>query len=219
MKMGMEYAYAQGADYIIWLNDDVIPRPNTLSSLINFLQNHPHSIAAPTCLADSHRTVIPNGCIGNTPIIASPNQVIAVQSVSGYCVAFPAEICQTSGYPDSQRYPHYSGDDMYTLQAHRQGFAIYLLGGIEVILINYQPSTDKRKLTEYIHYPFHQATKLTFFQIKSPFYLPSQYNYLTQKYNLFIGSLLFLIKMTRWLILFSYYLLIANIHHESPTSP
>ncbi len=219
IKLGMEYAYQQGAEYIIWLNDDVIPQPNTLPLLIEFLQNHPHSIVAPTCLDDNHHTVIPNGCIGRTPIIANPNQVTTVHSVSGYCVAFPAKICETIGYPDAKKYPHYGGDDMYTLQAHRQGFTIYLLGEAKVQLVNYQPSINKQQLLKYTHHQLSKTINLTFFTIKSPFYLPSQYHYLSQKYNIFLGSLLFTIKLTGWLLYLLTHLLFKPSHHEPKNTP
>jgi GT2 family glycosyltransferase len=46
---GMQYAATHQAEFVIWLNDDCILEPNTLSNLVKFLHSHPKTIAGAVC--------------------------------------------------------------------------------------------------------------------------------------------------------------------------
>ena len=54
IRMGMEYAYSQGANFFIWLNDDTLPSPETLSLLIHHCSSGVKCIATAQCYASEH---------------------------------------------------------------------------------------------------------------------------------------------------------------------
>ena len=138
----MEYAYNNGAEYILWLNNDVLPAKSTLSLMIDFLQENPKSMVAPACKLYGKNTIIENGGVGRAAFKAIPNQLISVDNISGYCAGFPAEICEIIGYPDAYKFPHYYGDDSYTSKIFRAGFKLYLYGDIFVELLDYDPNRE-----------------------------------------------------------------------------
>lgn len=208
IKIGMEYAYQQGADYIIWLNDDILSAENTLSLMIEFLKEHPNSIVAPACKLYGKNETIENGCVGRTPFKAIPGKLIAVESISGYCAGFPAGICQIIGYPNALKFPHYYGDETYTKKAFRANFKLYLYGDIFVELLDY----DSRRETfwDYLNTISSESPsyKNVFFFIKSRYYIPSQYYYLCEKYGFITGLMLFILRASSWLAMLTTFKLI-----------
>jgi GT2 family glycosyltransferase len=203
IKMGMEYAYRQGAEYFIWLNDDCLPDPEALPLLIDYLKSKPNAIAAPSCYMKESGQVVENGFRKRTRLSAIENQVVAVEGVAGYCVAFPRNLIDAIGFPDVYRFPHYAGDDMYILKATRHRFSAVLLGNAKVAL------TEMKSLT----YTFSNYTKdrftgqlslaLVFFNKKSRYYLPTQFYYHISKYPR-LGIVFFFLKSSAWLAQFIY---------------
>ncbi len=199
IALGMHHAARQAADYIIWLNDDCHPAPGCLPSLVQFLQEHPGVIAAPTCTLAATGAVVQTGCRGRQRLVAAPGQVVQVDNLSGYCVGMAIAVYHHLGTPNPQRFPHYSGDDVYTLQASRAGFPVYLLGDAHAIL---QDLPDPEYgFSNYITARFGSRPKLktVFLSKKSRYYLPTQFFYHTEKYRLYLGVSLFLLKFTGWL--------------------
>ncbi len=199
IALGMHYAAGQSADYLIWLNDDCHPQPDCLSRLVQFLQDHPGAIAAPTCTLAATGTVVETGCRGRQRLVATPGAVVQVDNLSGYCVAMAIAVYHRLGTPNPQRFPHYSGDDVYTLQASRAGFPVYLLGDAHATL---QDLPDPEYgFSHYITARFgaRPALQTIFLSKKSRYYLPTQFFYHTEKYGLYLGVPLFLLKLTGWL--------------------
>lgn len=204
IAVGMKYAFEQGAHYIIWLNDDCIPMPNTLPGLINFLRVHPKSFAAPTCYEGDLQSdfIKHNGFKSRRGCAAKPGEVLEVDGTSGWCVAMPAEVVAKVGLPDTKKFPHYSGDDMYTLKMTRSGYQAYLLGDLSLILFGsvhehlcfkdyFKPGISNK-----------QIFLSLFWDKKSPYRLPTQFFVLVDRYSAAIGIPFFLFKLFIWLFEF-----------------
>ncbi|MDA0268302.1 MAG: glycosyltransferase, partial [Cyanobacteria bacterium] len=49
IEVGMRFSYQQGADYLIWLNDDTLPLPGTLERLVDYCDSHPQTLVSAQC--------------------------------------------------------------------------------------------------------------------------------------------------------------------------
>lgn len=203
IRKGMEYAIGQGAKYIFWLNDDCHPQDRALPQLISFMQSHPGAIAAPACRLAATGEAIENGCRHRQRFTAQPGETVEVESVSGYCVGIPRSVCEAIGYPDIRRFPHYAGDDMYTLSASNNGHPVYLVGDA-IVSVNGMEN-DEHTFKGYLRDRFkpHPPFKDVFFVKKSRYFLPTQYFYCTAKYPFPKGAIVFIAKLCSWLIQYS----------------
>ncbi|NEQ38356.1 MAG: glycosyltransferase family 2 protein [Okeania sp. SIO3I5] len=197
---GMEYAYEKGAEYFIWLNDDSLPEVNTLPFLIEFASKNPDTIVSPTCYNLDEKKIEDNGFRGRKTYSASPGEKIFVEGMCGWCTVIPRSVFSKIGPPNAKRFPQYSGDDTYTLKATRSGFKACILGDVKVNLVG--PVRQVHKVKNYIkpNVTPVAAFKSLFWTKKSPYYMPSRFFYHTEKYGNVLGSLLFGVKIARWMI-------------------
>ncbi len=210
IKMGMEYALKQKADYIIWLNDDCLPQKYTLNALVKFLENHSHTIVGAACYLTKVNILIKTGCLYRTPVAAAPNTVTFVDSLSGYCLGFPSNLCSVIGLPDEKRFPHYRGDDSYVLQATRSGFKACILGDAQVFLVDTIGSP--KNLNQYLKQNSQNISiKSVFLNKKSKYYLPSNFFYFIQKYKSTKGTLFFVLKFLLWSYQYLDFLLVDSL--------
>jgi glycosyltransferase involved in cell wall biosynthesis len=133
IALGMEYAYSQGAEYIIWLNDDCEILAETLPALVEFCQEHPGAIAgAQGFIKDQPHQPVFGGkrktWQGYRYIQAEPKQIIPCDLLSGNIVCLPRTVIDRIGYPDLNRTPHYGGDSLYLIRAKKAGFEIFVDG-------------------------------------------------------------------------------------------
>ncbi|MEM6252985.1 MAG: glycosyltransferase family 2 protein [Cyanobacteria bacterium P01_D01_bin.156] len=130
IKLGMQYAYEQGAHYIIWLNDDTLPKTNTFSQLITFCKKHPKTIAASQCYYDGAFTYggQTRHRFRQTPAYAVPAEILSCDALDGNAVCLPRSVIDDIGYPPANLIPHYGGDNIYTWSAKQAGYKLYLLG-------------------------------------------------------------------------------------------
>jgi GT2 family glycosyltransferase len=199
---GMQYAVTHQAEFVIWLNDDCILEPNTLSNLVEFLHSHPKTIAGAVCYSLETQTLEETGAQGRQRVTARPGEVVPVNEMSGYCVGFPIEVIKAVGVPNQNRFPHYYGDCSYTLRANRFGFAAYILGNVRV---SHQAS--KSTIQDIIsnlksEQSIIQVFKSIFLSKKSPYFLRSQFFYALEKYGIVQGTAIFLIKFNGWMLKF-----------------
>lgn len=202
IAMGMEYAYEQGAEYFIWLNDDSQTEPNTLDLLVDFLQSHPDSIVGASCYASESGLLVETGFKGRSRVKALENEVMDVDGLSGYCVGIAASVFRKIGAPDAKKFRQYAGDGIYTLQATRAGFRAYILGTAKVVLVeekdpihNFSDYVQKAKTGN-----LKSIFQTIFWDYKSPYHLPTQFYYHIYKYDVLIGFPLFTVKLFSWLV-------------------
>lgn len=201
--LGMQYAFEQGADYFIWLNDDCIPNAETFPLLIEFAESHPRTIVAPTCYNNSLGTNNKknNGFRRRQPCAADPGEVLEVDGIAGWCVCIPAAVFQEIGPPDSQRFPHYGADGMYILKATQSGFKACVFGNAKAILLGpIGSSHPKRSFRNYFHTDRkpQETFQDLFLSKRSPYRLSTQFYYHTAMYGKIGGTFLFAAKSILW---------------------
>jgi len=132
-KLGMEYAMANGAETIIWLNDDTHPKAGTLMRIAAYSQTH-NCITSARCrymLKDPPEPV--QGIYKTTYSLQLDMKAIGVDgsmdvhALRGNCLSIPTDIVRAIGYPDAKNLPHYHGDSDYTLRATEYGFRCVML--------------------------------------------------------------------------------------------
>ncbi|MBD2037929.1 glycosyltransferase family 2 protein [Leptolyngbya sp. FACHB-321] len=131
IALGMQYAYKQGAEFFIWLNDDCQFAADTLSHLVNFGQLHPSSIIGCQGFEAGKAGVIAFGgkrktWQGYRFLEAAIGQVIPCDLLSGNIVCIPRAVVETIGYPDPKLVPHYGGDSLFLIRAKKAGFPLFV---------------------------------------------------------------------------------------------
>lgn len=204
---GMQYAQTQGADFVIWLNDDCLAAEGTLPGLVDFMRSHSNTLVAPLCTSISQGKVIRhhNGSTGRQGLAAEPGEITDVEGLAGWCAGMPIAVIDKIGLPDAEHFPHYSGDDMYTYKASQHGFRVCLNGSLEATLVG--PIHDQLAIRDYFKAGITPKETLTaiFWHYKSPYRLPTQFFYFKQKYGSVLGLPLFFIKLASWLSQWSKY--------------
>ena len=199
MAKGMKYAYNRGAEYFIWLNDDCLPATNTIEKMVEFMGLNPNTLVAPSCYADSDsRQIQHNGFQGRQGCAAKPGEVIEVDGMSGWCVGIPATVYEKIGAPDARKFPHYSGDDIYTLQATKAGFQACLIGDLRANLVG--GVHENLKIQDYFKPGLTPVDtfKALFLNKKSPYRLATRFFVFIERYGTFIGILIFINRLFIW---------------------
>jgi GT2 family glycosyltransferase len=131
IAMGMKYAYEQGAEYFIWLNDDCQLSDRTLNNLVDFGSAHQNAIVGCQGVEmENPNTIVFGGKLktwkGYRFIHPHVNTVTSCDLLSGNIVCFPRSVIDRIGYPDASFTPHYGGDALYLILAKKAGFSIYV---------------------------------------------------------------------------------------------
>lgn len=212
MAKGMEYAYERGAEYFIWLNDDCLPASNTLKEMVTFMRLNPDTLVAPSCYPETTNFLLPqhNGFQNRKSCAANPGEIIYVEGMSGWCVGIPSTVLSKIGTPDAKRFPHYSGDDMYTFRATKAGFKACLLGDLKVTLFGHVHANLKFKDYFKPGRSFIRTFRTLFFDKKSPYRLQTKFFFFIERYGFFLGLCLFAIKTMNWFVKWAKFQLMLN---------
>jgi hypothetical protein len=109
------------------------------------------------------------------------------------------------GFPDASRLPHYAADSIYTLLAHRSGYRIVVLGEARATLLDERTMPGLRDRVRDASLAFPAFIRQTFSAKKSPFFLRGQYWYHRYKYGFFLGGVLFIMKLCRWVLTVTFF--------------
>jgi len=194
IALGMQYALDQKAEYIFWLNDDCLPQGNCLSKMLEFLQKRHMAMVGARCLEKSSKEPIPTGLKNRRAVTTCSEEVLTVEGLSGYLVGMTANITQRLGLPEAQKFPQYGGDAIYTLQAHRAGIGVYILGEA-IALVSGKPANSLR---DFYHQQTNKSWRQMFATPKSPYYLRMRYFYYTSKYTLIWGTVIWFTHVVLW---------------------
>ncbi|MBD1872972.1 glycosyltransferase family 2 protein [Nodosilinea sp. FACHB-131] len=131
IRLGMEYAIAQGANYIIWLNDDCRLAPGTLNGFVQFCSDHPSAIVGAQGFEQDDRDRLSFGgkrktWQGYRFLSLPPGQTVPCDLLSGNLVCILRAVVDAIGYPDVVVSPHYGGDSLYLLRAQKAGFQLFV---------------------------------------------------------------------------------------------
>jgi GT2 family glycosyltransferase len=131
IALGMKYAYEQGAEFLIWLNDDCKFPANTLSDLVRFCQDNQGTIVGCQGADTNNPTLVAFGgkrktWQGYRFIDVPTGQTIPCDLLSGNLVCLPRSVIHKIGYPDAALVPHYGGDSLFLIRAKKAGFQIFV---------------------------------------------------------------------------------------------
>ncbi|MBD2113956.1 MULTISPECIES: glycosyltransferase family 2 protein [Cyanophyceae] len=131
IRLGMEYAIAQGAQYLVWLNDDCRLAPNALDGFVQFCHNHPKTIVGAQGFEQNDRDRLSFGgkrktWQGYRFLTLPPDKTAPCDLLSGNLVCMPRAVVDAIGYPDVAASPHYGGDSLYLLRAQNAGFRLFV---------------------------------------------------------------------------------------------
>ena len=131
MRVGMEYAWRMGADYIFWLNDDCQPAPGAMAKLLEVSREYTAIAVAPCALPETGEIVYGGKSrtrMGMRQLHAGPGDLVPCEAMSGNCVCIPRTIVDSVGFVDSDAFPHVWGDSDYGLRATAEGWKVLLVG-------------------------------------------------------------------------------------------
>ncbi len=175
IKKGMEYAYQQGAEYFIWLNDDCSPAAKSIETLLSLCAGNSRLIASGQIIDPNTHQPTYGGFICRgfqiIPIDALEGNR-SCDALNGNLVCFPRRVIDDIGYPDSALFPHYHGDTTYTKKARIAGYELMLVK--EAIAFNkndHAPISWVNPEVSIIDY------WRDYFKIKSPYYWKADLNH------------------------------------------
>lgn len=132
IKMGMEYAYEQGAEYFIWLNDDCLVECHLLEEIVQTIQSIPNSIIGAQGYESKNTNQLSFGgrnkigLLEYKFIFCKEKEVLKCDLLSGNLVCLPRFIVTQLGYPNKKLLPHYGGDSEYLIRARRNGYTLFI---------------------------------------------------------------------------------------------
>ena len=206
MSLGMKNAYEMGAEVFVWLNDDTLIDPIGIRSLTEKVEQEPKRIIAPLLIRshEGSEEVTCSGCVDSKrirlkPVKGSLGKDVDVEMLSGYCVAFSRYVIERIGFPDAEKFPHYYGDNSYTLMAHQEGFRLTVCGDVTLMLTDFHSSSFAkfiliRRNTKKFHTVFRAK--------KSPYLLKAMKNFMKLRYGPLMGGVTYFVKASKLILTF-----------------
>lgn len=182
IALGMERAFRQGAEAVCWLNDDCLPERGTLAALLAEAAVPPGCLAAPACFDRRTGRSVPNAFVGRRALVGTAGTTVEAEGLSGFCVVVPRAVWTRIGVPDARRFPHYFGDNAYTLAATRAGFPARVLGAARAELTD-QPDLVGASAPSNRAAGWHDNFARVFISPKSPDRLRTLFAYQRLKYG------------------------------------
>lgn len=131
INMGMQWAFEQGAESVLWLNDDTYPREGVLKRLVA-LSRERQAIVSAQCLlretGELHYGGLRKTGTGTTFAPCAVGEVVACDSFCGNCVCIPRIAYERIGPVDTRAFPHFAGDADYGLRARDAGVPVLVAG-------------------------------------------------------------------------------------------
>ncbi|AGF51751.1 slr2126 [Synechocystis sp. PCC 6803] len=154
VKMGMKYAYEQGGELFILLNDDCYPQMGTISKLLKKIDENPNSVIGVQCLDPKSKEPSYGGILTNNnklqvvKIFHTFNSMTDCDALNGNLLAIPRNIVDKVGFPDAKRFPHHFGDFVYTNRIKKEGYKLFLCNDI-VALCEYHYNGLSKKSSQF----------------------------------------------------------------------
>ena len=138
IKKGMEYAYSQGAEYFIWLNDDTLPSLGAISQLVDGCLANPQHILGAQCYQSSDFQIPTYGGISKKnlkklTVSASDGEYQACDFLCGNLACLPRSVIDNIGYPPAHLVPQYQGDAVYLYQGKKFGYKLLVMGSAKAV--------------------------------------------------------------------------------------
>ncbi len=201
IKKGMEYAYEQGAEYFIWLNDDCYPLPGAIARLLELCKSNTNIIVGGQSLDPDTRKPSYGGIVCRhikiLPIHNLNELNLECDGLNGNFVCFPLQVIKTIGYPNAILFPHYHGDTTYTNLAKKNGYRLLINSQALAFCLNDHPSVSWLFATKSL-----LECCYGYFKIKSSFYWKAELAYYYQLLG-FVGIFTYIYQriIKLWLIM------------------
>jgi len=144
MKIGVESVLegADSDDFIMSLNNDVILRDGSVEELLKEAKKCGKNLYGSLSLGIVDKdTIVPSGTIVKSWILNLTSHVyssnsyrslsdyspVKVDILTGRSVLYPVEVFRAIGNFNAQDFPHYGGDDEFTIRANRLGWGLRLV--------------------------------------------------------------------------------------------
>jgi GT2 family glycosyltransferase len=199
IALGMQRAFESGAEAVCWLNDDCLPAPGTLETLFDGAGAAPGQIVAPACFNADTGEPVPNAFSGRNRVSVNAGKKRPADGLSGFCVVLPRAVWTRIGLPDARRFPHYYGDNAYTLTAARAGFSVMVLGTARAELTAYHAPPTLRALGERARGWREQWSRI-FVSPKSPYRLRTLFEFQRLKHGRVRGTVLAWLRSGGWIV-------------------
>ncbi|QBG47326.1 glycosyltransferase family 2 protein [Verrucomicrobia bacterium S94] len=129
INMGMQYAYDFGAEYLLWLNDDCVPRGNAISALYKYSLKHDViAVGQAFCPSGHYYGGHKKTWLGLRLLSCSESDVVPCDAFGGNAVCLPRKVVDAIGYLDAKRIPMAPADADYGLRARRKGIQAFVVG-------------------------------------------------------------------------------------------
>jgi GT2 family glycosyltransferase len=197
VALGMQHAFFNGAEAVCWLNDDCLPAAGTLRRLTEACLASPEKVVAPACFDATTGEPVSNAFIGRKRVAPGP-ATCAADGLSGFCVALPRAVWMKIGLPDARHFPHYYGDNAYTLLARRAGFPVLVLGEGRAELTAFHAPPALRTLSDPAGGRRNNWRRI-FISPKSPYRLRTLFAYQRLKYGWLPGTLMAAWRSLGWI--------------------
>jgi GT2 family glycosyltransferase len=137
INRGARYALEQGADYVLFLNNDVLLHPEFLEELLQGAKENPNALISSKILSAEEPWNV--WCMGGTvdwargrfTVVANNvlddgrwEEPLEVDWLPGMSVLVPIEVFRGGLWVDEKRFPQYSGDSDFTMRVRRAGYRL-----------------------------------------------------------------------------------------------
>ena len=198
VALGMRHANLAAVDTICWLNDDCLPVAGALDALFAEANMAPGQVVAAACYNAETRELVPNAFLGRERVMPSAAGKSRADGLSGFCVALPRAVWTAIGLPDAGQFPHYFGDNAYTLIAARAGFPVVLLGSARANLTAFHAPPSLGEIAKSAE-GWRERWDQVLVSPKSPYRLRTLFAYQRLKYGWIIGTAIALGRSLKWI--------------------
>jgi GT2 family glycosyltransferase len=144
INLGMKYAVAQGADFIIWLNDDCTAEEYSLERLVNHsIERHVISVGQAWCPSGHYYGGHKKTLFGLKLLRCPEGEVLPCDSFGGNAVCIPRCVVDKIGFLDAELMPMVPADADYGLRATTAGITAEVLGDAK--FLNQDNLTDEHQ--------------------------------------------------------------------------
>jgi len=127
--MGMKHAINRGAEYLIWLNDDCLPAPNSILFLLQLVIADSNRVAGGNIIDPQTGRTLYSGInyFPYPPQLVTQftdDSLVECDTLSGNLVCLSQKLVNDIGLPNYKLFPHYNGELMYLFKAKKKGYSI-----------------------------------------------------------------------------------------------
>ncbi|GAA5483652.1 glycosyltransferase family 2 protein [Haloferula sargassicola] len=133
---GMEVAMREGAEVMVWLNDDCLPDEGAIEAIVERVRQT-GGMCGSVCLDPTRAEVTYSGYnragLGKEVLAPEKGEVMEADLLSGNLVAVHRRVVEGIGVLDPSEFQHYFADAWYSWKAKLAGFTVELAGSATAV--------------------------------------------------------------------------------------